>query len=93
MRSERARRAAEIRWERYHAQVAELGVRRELPALRRRLTVEDFVSGERHVLELWETNRIDQFRVTVDGRPWKERIGMSGILAGVRKGLGRLKGA
>lgn len=47
-------------------------------------------TGETHVLTLHiSRQRIDQFKVLVDGELWKERIGMSRILAGVRKSLPR----
>lgn len=63
----------------------------ELPDLRRRIIIESFDFGhELHVLELYRTNRIDSFRVIVDGKPWKNRIGFSAILAGIRKSLPRV---
>ena len=62
-----------------------------LPALRRRIIIEDFDFGHRvHVMELHKTDRIDCYRVTVDGEPWKDRIGWSQILAGLRKSLPRV---
>ena len=46
-----------------------------LPDLRRRIVIESFDFGhDVHVMELHRTNRIDCFRVTVDGKPWKARI-------------------
>jgi len=63
----------------------------DLPALRRRIIIEDFDFGHRvHVMELHKTDRIDCYRVTVDGEPWKDRIGWSQILAGLRKSLPRV---
>lgn len=64
---------------------------RELPELRKRIVIYDFDFGEVvHTLDLYRTNRIDCFAVHVDGKPWKERIGMSRILAGLRKSLPRV---
>lgn len=66
----------------------------ELPALRRRIVIEDWDFGHRvHVLELHRTSRIDCYRVTVDGKPWKDRIGWSAILAGLRKSMPRVGSA
>lgn len=62
-----------------------------LPDLRRRIIIEDFDFGHRvHVLELHKTDRIDCYRVTADGKPWKERIGWSRLLEGLRKSLPRV---
>jgi hypothetical protein len=62
-----------------------------LPDLRRRIVVESFDFGhDVHVMELHRTNRVDCFRVVVDGKPWKARIGWSKILEGLRKSLPRV---
>ncbi len=62
-----------------------------LPELRRRIVIVDFDFGENiHTLDLYRTNRIDTYRVHVDGKPWKARIGWSKILAGLRKSLPRV---
>jgi len=45
-------------------------------------------TGETHVLTLFiSPQRVNQFRVRLDGKPWKERIGKSRLLAGLRKAL------
>lgn len=63
----------------------------ELPELRRRIVITDYDFGERtHTLDLYRTNRIDCYRVHVDGKPWKARIGWSKILEGLRKSLPRV---
>lgn len=63
----------------------------ELPELRRRIIIEDWDFGHRvHVMELHRTARRDCYRVHVDGKPWKERIGWSKILEGLRKSLPRV---
>ena len=62
-----------------------------LPELRRRIVITDFDFGERvHTLDLYRTNRVDCYRVHVDGRLWKSRIGWSKILEGMRKSLPRI---
>ena len=64
---------------------------RELPELRKRIVITDYDFGEVvHTLDLYRTDRIDCFAVHVDGKPWKSRIGMSRILAGLRKSMPRV---
>ncbi len=56
----------------------------DLPDLRRRIVIIDYDFGERaHMLDL--------YRVHVDGKPWKTRIGWSKILEGLRKSLPRVE--
>lgn len=65
-----------------------------LPGLRRRIIIQDYDFGERiHTLDLYKTDRIDCYRVVVDGRPWQDRLGWSKILAGLRKSLPRVGAA
>lgn len=62
-----------------------------LPDLRRRIVIEDFDFGHQvHVLELYRCDRVDCYRVVADGKEWKQRIGWSRILAGLRKSLPRV---
>lgn len=62
----------------------------ELPDLRMRITVERFdFAGERHVIELHRTRRVDVYRATVDGQAWIT-AGLSAVLAGLRKALPRV---
>lgn len=65
-----------------------------IPELRRVIEITDYDTGEpiHHKLELYKTDRIDCYKVFVDGKLWKERIGWSKILAGIRKALPRLMG-
>lgn len=65
----------------------------ELPELRRRIIVEDYDNGqlERHEFCLYRSDRIDCYRVMVDGVEWKQKIGWSQILAGLRRALPRLR--
>lgn len=65
-----------------------------IPDLRRRLVIEDFdFSHSVHVMEFYRTDRIDCFRVVVDGKEWKRRIGFSQALAGLRKSMPRVGAA
>lgn len=65
-----------------------------LPTLRRRIVIENFdFCHEIHVLEFFKTDRIDCFRVVVDGKEWKRRIGFSQALAGLRKSMPRVGAA
>lgn len=59
-----------------------------LPDLRKSIIITNYDFGlEIHRFELFKTGRIDQYRVEVDGNLWKTRIGLSGILAGLRKSM------
>lgn len=62
-----------------------------LPELRIRITVERFDAGEpeKHVFELKKSNRIDMYRVFVDGIKWKV-CGLSSVLEGIRKAMPRI---
>jgi hypothetical protein len=52
----------------------------------RRLTLEDCLTGATHTMTFFiSAKRIDQFRVEVDGQPWKAKIGWSRALAALRK--------
>ncbi len=62
-----------------------------LPELRRQIIIRDFDFGEKiHTLDLYRTDRVDCYRVVADGVEWKERIGWSKILAGLRKSMPRV---
>lgn len=65
-----------------------------LPELRRRIVIENFDFGhEIHVLEFFRSDRVDCFRVVVDGKEWRHRIGFSKALAGLRKSMPRVGAA
>jgi len=66
---------------------------RILPELRRRIVLEDFDFGEiRHEVNLYRTNRIDCYRMEVDGIVIAERIGWSRVLERLRKAFLRIHG-
>ena len=67
----------------------------ELPLLRREVTVIDYDTGQpiAHTLHLYRSDRSDCYRAVADGKPWKDRIGWSKILAGLRKSYQRVPGA
>jgi hypothetical protein len=66
------------------------------PALRRRITIEDFDGPEprTHVIELFRTPRIDSYRAVIDGRAWephgRKHVGWSCVTDGMRRALPRL---
>jgi len=63
----------------------------DLPDLRRRIVIIDYDHGEVvHTLDLYRTDRIDCYRVVADGVEWKQRIGWSRILSGMRKSMPRV---
>lgn len=60
--------------------------------LRRVLVVIDFDSliPSIHTMKMFASDRIDCYRVEVDGEQWKDRIGWSRILTGLRKAMPRV---
>lgn len=66
----------------------------KLPKLRRQIIIRDFDFGEKiHTLDLYRTDRVDCYRVVADGVEWKDRIGWSKILAGLRMSMHRVGAA
>lgn len=67
----------------------------DLPNLRRELIVIDYDTGEpvTHTMHLYRSDRVDCYRAVADGKPWKDRIGWSKVLAGLRKSFQRVPGA
>lgn len=56
----------------------------------RQLVITDLLANESHTFTLFiSPHRIDQYRVEVDGKPWKDRIGWSRIMAAVRRSQAR----
>ena len=52
------------------------------------ITIHAHISGATHTMTLTVSpKRIDQYSVEVDGKPWKKRVGMSHVTAGIRKAL------
>ena len=65
-----------------------------LPDLRKTIVIIDHDFGKKvNVLKCYQSGRIDQYRVEVNGKPWKERIGLAGILAGIRKAMPPVRAA
>ncbi len=67
--------------------------RTDLPALRRVIEITDYDSGSpvTHRIELYRIDRIYCYNVNIDRKPWKQRIGWSRILEGLRKALPRMR--
>ena len=65
----------------------------ELPELRKIIIVINFDFGKKvvNIMRLYKTGRIDQYRAEANGKPWKDKIGLSGILAGIRKSMPRVR--
>lgn len=62
-----------------------------LPHLRRQVIIIDYDQGmDVHMLNLYRSDRIDCYKVTADGEPWRERIGWARILEGLRKSMPRV---
>ena len=58
-----------------------------LPDLRREIIVVDHDNDEVHNFRMYKTGRIDQYRVIVDGNLWRDKIGFSAVLEGIRKAM------
>jgi hypothetical protein len=64
----------------------------DLPDLRRRIILEDYDFGQvRYEINLYKTNRIDCYRMEIDGLIIAERIGWTRILERMRKGFYRVR--
>lgn len=63
----------------------------ELPKLRRIVIIIDFDFGKLvQIIRLYRTNRIDCYKAIVDGQVWKDRVGWSKVLEGIRKSFIRV---
>lgn len=62
-----------------------------MPDLRRTVIVIDHDFGTvEHRLDLYQTSRIDCYRVVADGVEWQPRMGWSRVLAALRRSLPRV---
>lgn len=61
----------------------------ELPELRRLIKITDYDTSTpiTHQIELYRNNHIDCYNVWTDSKLWKQRIGWSKILEGLKKVL------
>ena len=64
----------------------------DLPELRRRIVVEDFDLGEtvRHEFLLYRSNRIDIYKISVDGQGLTKKLGWARVLELIRKAFVRI---
>ena len=62
-----------------------------LPEVRRRIIIIDYDFGKPvvHKMELMKSNRVDQYKINVDGKFWKQ-AGWSKALEGIRKSFIRV---
>ena len=59
-----------------------------LPERRIKITIELFDFGhEIYIFELFKTNNIRQFKVYINNKLWKWKIGLSKILIAIRKSI------
>lgn len=64
---------------------------KELPLIRKRIIIEDYDFGyKRYEMVLMRTKRIDCYKAVVNGKVWREKIGLSRILSAIRKSFPRL---
>ena len=71
--------------------VSESGAEPLLPDLRKKIEITSYDTGASKTItfELFQSDRIDCYKVLVDGKLWKKRVGLSKILEGIRKALPR----
>ena len=63
----------------------------ELPELRRQIVIKDFDFGEvEYTFNLYKSNRVDTYRVEVDGKVLAGRKGWSSILEMIRMAFPRI---
>ena len=74
-----------------HKHVNESGTEPLQPDLRKKIEITSYDMGESKTItfELFQSDRIDCYKVLVDGKLWKKRVGLSKILEGIRKALPR----
>lgn len=82
--SERGSRNVAIRWQRHHDAIGPRTYPPELPVDCFRITVDNLLTGQSHVLLFHPGSRRGRYRIDVDGQPWTE-CGWSAALARVRK--------
>lgn len=92
-RSERASRAANARWEQYHATLVELPIYDQTHAYGPyKITIESIRSGKVNVLYLHEGERRDNFLAELNGEPWKpEKVSISTVTKIIRKSIVKTK--
>lgn len=62
---------------------------RDLPELRKVIIVIDFDQDTPviNTMRCYRSDRLDCYNTTANGKPWRQRVGMSHILAGIRKSM------
>lgn len=83
-RSEKASRAAQARWDAYHASIPPPVYPLGLPDDCFRITVDNLITGQSHTLLFHPGTRRGRYRIDVDGKPWRE-CGWSAALELIRK--------
>jgi hypothetical protein len=69
-RSDKASRAANARWDAYHANLPPKAYPPELPEDCFRITVDNLISGKTHVMLFHPGSRWGRYKIDVDGVFW-----------------------
>lgn len=90
-KTKRAKQYAQMREAKERKRLASLApdYPMELPELRKVIITINY-DGDKpsiNTMRLYKTGRIDQYRAVANGKLWRERIGLSGVLAGIRKSM------
>lgn len=88
-RSEKARRAAQARWDAYHDTLDALPVYSNLPDDCFKITVENLISGKTDVLLFHPGDRAGRYKIDVNGRFWKT-CGWTEATVRIRKSCKRM---
>lgn len=82
--SRRGRLGAEARWQKYHDAIGPRAYPPDLPVDCFRITIDNLVTGQSHVLLFHPGSRRGRYKIDADGKHWRE-CGWSDALARIRK--------
>lgn len=86
--SRRGRLGAQIRWDNYHANLPPREYPPDLPEDCFRITVDNLISGETHIMLFHPGSRRGRYKIDVDGIFWRE-CGWSDAMVRIRKSCKR----
>jgi hypothetical protein len=88
-RSEKASRAANARWEQYHACLSDQPIMQDLPDDCFRITVENLITKKTEVLLFHPGGKSGRFHIDVNGKYWKT-CGWTDATVRIRKSCKRM---
>jgi len=88
-RSEKASRAAQARWDTYHAALSDVSYPPDLPENCFRITVENLITGKTEVLLFHPGDKSGRYRIDVNGEYWRT-CGWTDATVRIRKSCKRM---